>query len=376
MITKKDLVVAVFVTFCLTASLFLLKFVRSQSEVTYDPWADINDDGKINMFDIGYVARRFGLGTPGDEINKTALLYNVNDTFTSLIAKIDSLNSSLSELRSQVDSLNVTNLMPIIDDLNSSLLTLQFQLNSLNTTVIQLQSSDASLGNSLSQLQSRVDTMNNTMSLQISTLQSQMAILNTAIVTMNATITQLQNSNADLSSRVSSLEGNFSSLLARVSALEGNYSVTNLKLAPFAIPFNMTYSTVHNFTTETAGFVDMPYTSVTLALNRTSQLLIMFSADAGISQATHSESCYIICEAVVNGVSATPSSIELTPTTSIELGNPYAHAHRIVKGTCSYNFYTNALSAGTYTVSIRWYISSAGTGDVYSRTLAVIALPA
>jgi hypothetical protein len=59
---KRDLIIAVLVTFCLTATLFLV--IPGRSTGTYDPWADINGDGKINMTDVGYVASLFG--TKGD----------------------------------------------------------------------------------------------------------------------------------------------------------------------------------------------------------------------------------------------------------------------------------------------------------------------
>jgi hypothetical protein len=59
MASRKDLVIAVLATFCLTATLFMIIPTRSQIG-GYDPWADINDDGKIDMYDIGHSARLFG----------------------------------------------------------------------------------------------------------------------------------------------------------------------------------------------------------------------------------------------------------------------------------------------------------------------------
>jgi hypothetical protein len=43
--------------------MFALAFIPSsgsQTAMPYDPWADLNDDGKINAWDIGYVCRLFG----------------------------------------------------------------------------------------------------------------------------------------------------------------------------------------------------------------------------------------------------------------------------------------------------------------------------
>lgn len=196
----------------------------------------------------------------------------------------------------------------------------------------------------LLELESRVDSLN-------SSLLNLEAYFNTRITTLEAMVAEQQ---------------------VRIADLETELAVLN---APYAIPFNLTYNDLHNFTTETAGFVDMPSTSVTLTLNRTSQLLIMFSANAWMSNATSNPSAFIKCQAVVNGTPATPSVVQLTPTMTAELGDPYRHAHRVTNSTCNFTFYSDSLSAGTYTIQIRWYISSQGQGDVGTRTLAVMVLP-
>jgi hypothetical protein len=70
MVTKKDLIIAVLSTFCLTAALLVVLPTNSSSP--YDPWADINDDGKIDMRDISYDAKLFGtLGDPTKCVNVT-----------------------------------------------------------------------------------------------------------------------------------------------------------------------------------------------------------------------------------------------------------------------------------------------------------------
>ncbi len=46
---RKDLIVAVLLTFCLTATLLMVATSRSQE---YDPWADLNGDGKIDILDV------------------------------------------------------------------------------------------------------------------------------------------------------------------------------------------------------------------------------------------------------------------------------------------------------------------------------------
>jgi hypothetical protein len=49
---RKDVLIAVLVTFCLTSALFAIKPIGSQTQRQYDPWADVNDDGIINMRDV------------------------------------------------------------------------------------------------------------------------------------------------------------------------------------------------------------------------------------------------------------------------------------------------------------------------------------
>ncbi len=78
---RKDVIIAVLATFCLTVMLFMVLPTRSGTSAgDYDSWADINDDGQINMYDIGYTAQRFG--TSGDptkqvEIAERGVVENV-----------------------------------------------------------------------------------------------------------------------------------------------------------------------------------------------------------------------------------------------------------------------------------------------------------
>jgi uncharacterized coiled-coil protein SlyX len=107
MTSKKDLIIAILSTFCLTATLFMIVPIRSAIGIgEYDPWADINDDGKIDMKDIGYMARLFG--TTGDPTNKTALLYEVNATFTELLSRIANLEARANELETSIVDLNAS----------------------------------------------------------------------------------------------------------------------------------------------------------------------------------------------------------------------------------------------------------------------------
>jgi len=77
--SKKDLAIVVLITFCVTATLFMIFPSHSLSDAnSYDPLLDVNDDGVINILDIYKVARAFG--TSGTPINKTALLLGTNAT--------------------------------------------------------------------------------------------------------------------------------------------------------------------------------------------------------------------------------------------------------------------------------------------------------
>jgi prefoldin subunit 5 len=213
---RKDVIVTILII-CLVVTLFVVLPTRSSSSIgDYDAGLDTNDDGIIDIKDVSSIAHLYG--TNGIATNKTTLLLDVNNTFTTLLSRIDSLNSSLIELHSKVDSMNATNLMPLIDNLNISLLELQSQVNELNSTVIQLQQSDANLQTSLSQLQFSVDALNNTLSSQISSIEAQVS-------TMNAAITQLQNSNAVLNATLSSLQSQIAILQAQMTSVNNTLAL-------------------------------------------------------------------------------------------------------------------------------------------------------
>jgi hypothetical protein len=63
MVSKKDVIIAVLATFCLTATVFMIKTTGSTD--TRDPWADVSGttpgvpDGKVNMMDIAYEIAHF-----------------------------------------------------------------------------------------------------------------------------------------------------------------------------------------------------------------------------------------------------------------------------------------------------------------------------
>jgi hypothetical protein len=88
MVTKKDLIIVVLATFCLTATIFTVIPTRSQND-RYDPWLDVNDDGTINILDFAAEAVAYqSSGDPTKNVNVTNLynydLQRGNVTFTSM----------------------------------------------------------------------------------------------------------------------------------------------------------------------------------------------------------------------------------------------------------------------------------------------------
>ena len=108
MILKKDLIIAVLATFCLTSILFTAIPIRSApSPGEYDPWIDTNDDGIINYEDLFNLASRYGtLGTP---INKTNLLLELNATVEDLLSRVEALEAPESVTTDRIADSAVTN---------------------------------------------------------------------------------------------------------------------------------------------------------------------------------------------------------------------------------------------------------------------------
>lgn len=156
-------------------------------------------------------------------------------------------------------------------------------------------------------------------------------------------------------------------LLSRVEALEANFpvttdkiadgNVTNAKLAAGAIVYNTTSAKVFS-SKNTETWEDFPSMSVTIALERTSELLVLFTTNVRV----FAKATSVQWKALINQTEASPGAVALQP--SWELFS-----------SVSFNFYKSSIGAGTYTVKIQWYVYN-GAAQAYARSLIVIALPA
>jgi len=140
-------------------------------------------------------------------------------------------------------------------------------------------------------------------------------------------------------------------------------AVTYRKLAADAIPYFAIYN-ASLVSTNSTSFVDIPETSLTVSVNRRSNLIIMFSAEAWVDGAGDS----LFVRALVDSTVANPDSGSLTLFTTAG-----ASQH----GSYAINFYMEDVAAGTYTVKIQWMeLLGAQLAHIGDRTLNVIALPA
>ena len=83
------------------ASLFFINSTTSVANLAtgeYDPWLDLNDDGKINIFDVVMVASAYS--TSGKPFNKTAALLELQ-------AQVSVLDATISARLPQVDFLSI-----------------------------------------------------------------------------------------------------------------------------------------------------------------------------------------------------------------------------------------------------------------------------
>lgn len=100
---RRDIVVTALLTFCLTTLLFMVVPTRSQSFGEYDPWCDINDDGKIDILDVVSITGKYAL--TGAPTNKTALLLELQSRIATLETDLTSINSTIADLKTRLDLL-------------------------------------------------------------------------------------------------------------------------------------------------------------------------------------------------------------------------------------------------------------------------------
>jgi hypothetical protein len=87
--TRRDLIVIALATFCLTATVFMVFPTRSADDPNWDPWADIKEDGTIDIFDAIKLSNAF------DSSGDTTKNVNVTNWPSSLNIGIQALNVSL-----------------------------------------------------------------------------------------------------------------------------------------------------------------------------------------------------------------------------------------------------------------------------------------
>jgi hypothetical protein len=119
--------------------------IASQQVRTYDPWVDINEDGKIEGKDIASIAKLFG--TSGTPINRTALLefdrrIRTIEEYINEISRVELLASSGNTYYFGVSGhWNITKLQtePFQDTLNSTIGGALLYCNDFDNTYYSLQ---------------------------------------------------------------------------------------------------------------------------------------------------------------------------------------------------------------------------------------------
>lgn len=165
---RKYVIFAVILVFCLSSLLFMVSPSKSIPATVgqYDPWMDVNDDGVINMYDLGYLARSFmATGTP---LNKTDLLL-------MLQTNIDDLNSSLLNLEAQARA-KMDSQDALIAELQNTTADLDTRLASQDALIADMRALIVSNNVTIAYLQSQIATLQN----QVTNLQNQIAQLNSS----------------------------------------------------------------------------------------------------------------------------------------------------------------------------------------------------
>lgn len=104
----------------------------TSSQPSYDPWLDTNDDGRIDMRDIGDLARIFG--TSGTPINKTELLLELLTRIDALEARVATLDTDVAGIKAEIDVMKAD-----IATLGADLVVLDALLTELEARVTALE---------------------------------------------------------------------------------------------------------------------------------------------------------------------------------------------------------------------------------------------
>jgi hypothetical protein len=140
-------------------------------------------------------------------------------------------------------------------------------------------------------------------------------------------------------------------------------AVTNTKLAAGAIPYNSTY-TINIISTSSINWQNMSGMSINLHLDRTSHVLIMFSASARLTSMVSPATMY--ARAMIGSTIANPNT-----------GTSFTSTVSSAYECSTFTFYLPNVNPGTHTICIQWTVSNPMvTAYVNERTLNVIALPA
>jgi hypothetical protein len=92
MATKKDLIIAVLITFCLTVSVFMVLPSKSSGGQVYNPWADIDGNGTVDLKDLVLLAQSYG--TSGTPINRAQILNNTE--YSGYVAAYQNLRDEIN----------------------------------------------------------------------------------------------------------------------------------------------------------------------------------------------------------------------------------------------------------------------------------------
>jgi len=116
-------------------------------------------------------------------------------------------------------------------------------------------------------------------------------------------------------------------------------------------------------TDSSTSWVDLDDMSVSISPNRTSYILILFSAEA------MSPNGRISIRALVGSDAANPDTVFLTSKgETAAFTSDYFAAY-------TYSFFKPSVGSGTYTVKLQWKVTLNCYGHIVRRTLNVIALP-